>query len=153
MQDQPSAPDSDEFQEHRFRLLVDSVVDYAIFMLDPDGIVVTWSAAGERIMGYRAEEIVGKHFSRFYPSEAVERDWPQHELEVAARAGRYEEEGWRLRKDGSTFWASVVITALRGPGGELEGYAKVTRDLSDKRLREEALRQSEEQFRSLLESV
>ena len=153
MQDQPPAPDRDEFQEHRFRLLVDSVVDYAIFMLAPDGTVLTWNAGAERLKGYTAKEIIGRRFDLFYPPEAIAEGWPQHELEVAAEEGRYEEEGWRVRKDGSTFWASVVITALRGPGGELEGYAKVTRDLSDKRLREEALRQSEEQFRLLLESV
>ncbi len=153
MQDQPPAPDRDELQEHRFRLLVDSVVDYAIFMLAPDGTVLTWNAGAERLKGYTAAEIIGRRFDVFYPPEAVAVGWPQHELEVAAEEGRYEEEGWRVRKDGSTFWASVVITALRGPGGELEGYAKVTRDLSDKRLREEALRQSEEQFRLLLESV
>ena len=153
MQDQPPAPDSDEFHEHRFRLLVDSVVDYAIFMLGPDGTVLTWNAGAERLKGYAADEIIGRRFDLFYPPAAIAKGWPQHELEVAAEKGRYEEEGWRVRKDGSSFWASVVITALRGPGGGLEGYAKVTRDLSDKRLREEALRQSEEQFRSLLESV
>jgi PAS domain S-box-containing protein len=153
MQDPPPAPDTDEFQEHRFRLLVDSVVDYAIFMLDPDGTVLTWNAGAQRLKGYAAAEIIGRRFDLFYPPEAIAKGWPQHELEVAAEKGRYEEEGWRVRKDGSTFWASVVITALRGPGGGLEGYAKVTRDLSEKRLREETLRQSEEQFRLLLESV
>jgi len=148
-----SPPVDDEFQEHRFRLLVESVLDYAIFMLDPDGTVLTWNAGAERLKGYTAEEIIGRRFDIFYPPEAIAAHWPQHELEVAAETGRYEEEGWRVRKDGSTFWASVVITALRGPDGTLEGYAKVTRDLSDKRLREEALRQSEQQFRLLLESV
>jgi len=148
-----SPPVDDEFQEHRFRLLVESVLDYAIFMLDPDGTVLTWNAGAERLKGYTAKEIIGRRFDIFYPPEAIAAHWPQHELEVAAETGRYEEEGWRVRKDGSTFWASVVLTALRGPDGGLEGYAKVTRDLSDKRLREEALRQSEQQFRLLLESV
>ena len=148
-----SPPVDDEFQEHRFRLLVESVLDYAIFMLDPDGTVLTWNAGAERLKGYTAKEIIGRRFDIFYPPEAIAAHWPQHELEVAAETGRYEEEGWRVRKDGGTFWASVVLTALRGPDGGLEGYAKVTRDLSDKRLREEALRQSEQQFRLLLESV
>ncbi|MCE9660864.1 MAG: PAS domain S-box protein [Burkholderiales bacterium] len=140
-------------QDHRFRLLVESVVDYAIFMLDPAGTVLTWNIGAERLKGYSAEEIIGRPFTVFYPPEAVASGWPRHELEIAERNQRYEEEGWRVRKDGSTFWASVVITALRGPDGRLEGFAKVTRDLSEKRLREEALRQSEEQFRLLLESV
>ena len=146
-------PVDDEFQEHRFRLLVESVLDYAIFMLDPAGTVLTWNAGAQRLKGYSAEEIIGRRFDLFYPPEAIAKRWPEHELKVAAETGRYEEEGWRVRKDGSTFWASVVLTALRGPDGGLEGYAKVTRDLSDKRLREEALRQSEQQFRLLLESV
>ncbi len=146
-------PDRDDFDEHRFRLLVDSVVDYAIFMLDPHGTVLTWNGGAERLKGYTAAEIIGRRFDVFYLPEALAARWPQHELEVAAEKGRYEEEGWRVRKDGSTFWASVVITALRGPGGALEGYAKVTRDFTAKRRQEEALRQSEEQFRLLLESV
>ncbi len=134
------SPAKEDPQEHRFRLLVESVIDYAIFVLAPDGTVLTWNSGAERLKGYRAEEIIGRHFSVFYPPEAIARDWPRHELQVAAEMGRYEEEGWRVRKDGSTFWASVVITALRGPDGGLEDYAKVTRDLTDKRLREEALR-------------
>ena len=140
-------------QEHRFRQLVESVVDYAIFMLAPDGTVLTWNNGAERLKGYAAAEIIGRSFEVFYPPEAIARRWPKHELEVATATGRYEEEGWRLRKDGTRFWASVVITALRGADGGLEGFVKVTRDLTEKRLREEALRQSEEQFRLLLESV
>src|SRR5687768_3025565 len=99
--------------EERFRLLVEQVQDYAIFMLDPNGHITTWNAGAERIKGYRPEEIVGKHFSIFYPPEAVRARHPDHELELAMRDGRYAEEGWRLRKDGTRFWASVAITALR----------------------------------------
>src|SRR5687767_5674490 len=96
----------------RFRLLVDGIADYAIFMLDPDGRIVSWNTGGERIKGYRAEEIIGRHFSVFYTQEAIDRGHPDHELQVASAAGRFEEEGWRVRKDGSQFWANVVITAL-----------------------------------------
>ena len=148
-----SKPDEGGLPEHRFRLLVESVVDYAIFMLGPDGTVLSWNLGAERLKGYTAKEIIGQPFSVFYPPEAIASGWPQHELDTANRTGRYEEEGLRVRKDGSTFWASVVITALRGTDGTLEGFAKVTRDLSEKRLRDEALRQSEEQFRLMLESV
>ena len=146
-------PPEDHSQDHRFRLLVESVVDYAIFMLAPDGTILTWNSGAEKLKGYAPAEIIGRSFEIFYPPDAIARRWPQHELEVATAKGRYEEEGWRLRKDGTRFWASVTITALRGPDGRLEGFVKVTRDLTEKRLREEALRQSEEQFRLLLESV
>jgi PAS domain S-box-containing protein len=118
------------------RILVDQVKDYAIFMLDAHGNVRTWNRGAERIKGYRADEIVGQHFSRFYPEEDVRAGKPDRELAVAAAEGRIEDEGIRVRKDGSTFWASVVITALRGPDGELRGFAKVTRDITD-RLRAE----------------
>ncbi|MFL5620969.1 MAG: PAS domain-containing sensor histidine kinase [Gemmatimonadaceae bacterium] len=126
--------------EARFRLLVESVRDYAIFMLDPRGHVATWNTGAERIKGYRAEEIVGRHFSIFYPEEKVAEGFPQYELDVAAREGRFEDEGWRIRKDGSRFWADVVITALRNPAGELVGFAKVTRDLTERRAAEEQAR-------------
>jgi PAS domain S-box-containing protein len=139
--------------EERFRLLVDSVRDYAIFMLDPEGHVLTWNAGAERFKGYRAAEIVGSHFSRFYPPDALARGLPAHELEVAQRVGSFEDEGWRVRKDGSLFWANVVITAMRDATGALIGYAKVTRDLTQRRSHEEALRQSEERFRLLVEGV
>src|SRR5688572_17128982 len=98
--------------EDLFRLLVERVKDYAIFVLDPNGIVVSWNAGAENIKGYCAEEIIGHHFSRFYPAEAIRSGWPKTELEHAARDGRFEDEGWRVRKDGTRFWANVVITAL-----------------------------------------
>ena len=138
--------------EH-FRTLVDGVLDYAIFMLDPQGLVLTWNRGAERIKGYSAEEIIGQHFSKFYPSEAIQRRWPQRELESAAATGRVEEEGWRIRKDGTRFWANVVITPLRSKDGRLLGFAKVTRDLSLQREHEQALRRSEERFRLLVEGV
>ncbi len=139
--------------EERFRLLVESVRDYAIFMLDPDGYVLTWNAGAERFKGYRADEIVGSHFSRFYPPEALARGLPAHELETAAREGSFEDEGWRVRKDGSLFWANVVVTAMRDENGTLVGFSKVTRDLTQRRSHEEQLRQSEERFRLLVEGV
>ena len=137
----------------QLRQLVDGTADYAIFMLDPNGRVATWNRGAERLKGYSAQEIIGQHFSRFYPPEAIERRWPQHELEVALSVGRFEDEGWRLKQDGSKFWANVVITALRDASGELRGFSKVTRDLSGRRAAEEALRQSEERFRLIVESA
>ncbi|HEX2571429.1 MAG TPA: PAS domain S-box protein [Polyangia bacterium] len=139
--------------EDRFRLLVDSVKDYAIFLLDPEGRIVSWNAGAERIKGYRAEEIIGRHFSIFYPPELLEKNHPAHELWIASRDGRYREEQWRLRKDGTRFWADVTITALRDEQGHLCGFAKVTRDLTERREQEQALRQSEELFRLLLEGI
>lgn len=135
------------------RLLVESVDEYAIFALDPDGYILSWNAGAYRFKGYTADEVVGKHFSIFYPREKVEEGFPQFELKEAARVGRFEDEGWRIRKDGTRFWANVVITALRDPAGHLVGYAKVTRDLTDRRLAEEALRESEERFRLMVQSV
>ena len=123
--------------EERFTLLVQSVKDYAIFMLDPDGHVATWNEGAQRIKGYTADEIVGRHFSTFYQEEAVASQFPQYELEVASREGRFEDEGWRVRKDGTLFWANVVITALRNEAGELVGFAKVTRDLTERRKSQE----------------
>jgi PAS domain S-box-containing protein len=126
--------------EERFRLLVASVRDYAIFMLDPDGRVATWNLGAERLKGWREKEIVGKHFSIFYPADDIAARKPDVELEVAARVGRLEDEGWRIRKDGTRFWANVVITALFDDEGRLRGYAKVTRDFSDRRAAEETAR-------------
>jgi PAS domain S-box-containing protein len=128
--------------EERFRLLVEGVKDYAIFMLDSYGYITTWNEGARRIKGYEAEEIVGEHFSIFYTDEDVERAHPDEELRVAATEGSYEEEGFRVRKDGSTFWASVLITALRDEEGHLRGFAKVTRDIT-------ARHESEEQERLL----
>ena len=136
-----------------FRLLVESVRDYAIFLLNPDGIIVSWNAGAERIKGYAAGEVVGRHFSIFYTDEALARGWPAEELRRACRDGRLEDEGWRLRKDGSCFWANVIITPIRGPAGDLLGYSKVTRDLTERREHEERLRRSEESLRSLVEGV
>ncbi|MGE0449312.1 MAG: ATP-binding protein [Vicinamibacterales bacterium] len=122
-----------------FRLLVDSTTDYAIFMLDPAGCVASWNAGAERIKGYRANEIIGRHFSTFYKQDAIDRGWPAYELAEAGRVGRFEDEGWRVRKDGSQFWANVIITALRGPDGSLRGFAKVTRDLTLRKQHEERI--------------
>jgi PAS domain S-box-containing protein len=124
-------------ESEAFRLLVASVTDYAIFMLDPRGVVATWNAGAEKIKGYRADEIVGQHFSRFYPRECVASGKCEYELEMASAQGRFEDEGWRCRKDGSLFWANVVITALRDERGTLVGFAKLTRDLTDRRRAEE----------------
>lgn len=134
-------PRSETQPEERFRLLVESVRDYAIFILDAGGHVSTWNAGAERIKGYLAEEIIGKHFSTFYPPEDVAAGKCENELAVAAEVGRFEDEGWRVRKDGSQFWANVIITALRDPGsGVLVGFAKVTRDLTERREAEANLR-------------
>jgi PAS domain S-box-containing protein len=124
-------------EAHRFQLLVESVKDYAIFMLDTAGRVATWNTGAERIKGYQSAEIVGKHFSAFYPREDVAAGKCEEELAIASDQGRFEEEGWRIRKDGTRFWASVTITALRDPNGTLVGYAKVTRDLTERRRAEE----------------
>ena len=134
-------------------LLIDSVRDYAIFALDPEGFVLSWNPGAQRFKGYEPWEIIGKHFSIFYPRELVEEGFPDYELRVAAEIGRFEDEGWRIRKDGTRFWANVVITALRDRDGTLRGFGKVTRDLTARREADEALRESEERFRLLVEGV
>ncbi len=136
-----------------YRLLVESVQDYAIFALDADGYILSWNPGAQRFKGYTADEVLGKHFSIFYPRELVAEGYPEFELRMAANTGRYEDEGWRIRKDGSRFWANVVITALRNENGELTGFAKITRDLTERREAEEALRESEERFRLIVEGV
>lgn len=142
------------YTEDHFHLLVESVRDYAIFMLDREGRVMTWNEGARRTKGYEAPEIIGTHFSRFYTAGDIASGKPQKELEVAIAEGRVEDEGWRVRKDGSVFWANVVITALRDRvTGELCGFAKVTRDLTERKNVEERLRRSEEQFRLLVENV
>jgi PAS domain S-box-containing protein len=136
-----------------FQLMADSVRDYAIFLLDPQGYILTWNPGAQRAKLYTAEEIIGRHFSIFYTATDMERKWPALELQRATMEGGFEDEGWRVRKDGTRFWASVVITALRDEGGKLLGFSKITRDLSQRRDQEETLRRSEERFRLLIEGV
>jgi len=140
-------------REEHFSELVAGLRDYAIFLLDPSGFVLTWNAGAERMKGYRADEIIGQHFSRFYPQESLSTGWPAHELEVARVTGRFEDEGWRVRKDGTRFWANVVITTLLEDSGEVRGFLKITRDVTDRMQSEEKLRLSEERFRLLVEGV
>ena len=139
--------------EERFRLLVEGAEDYAIFTLDPQGNITSWNLGAERIKGYRAEEIIGKYFSCFYPPERVEAGQPDRELEAATAKGRFEDEGWRLRKDGSKFWANVIITALRDETGRLKGFSKITRDRTEDMRRESQIRESELRFRRLFETA
>jgi PAS domain S-box-containing protein len=136
-----------------FRYLVQGVKEYAIFLLDPKGIVTTWNAGAENIKGYASEEIIGQHFSKFYLPEAVKNGWPMRELQIAEKVGRFADEGWRVKKDGSSFWASVSISAVRDNDGKLLGFAKVTRDLSDRRHAEERIQELNKQLRHRIEQL
>ena len=136
-----------------YKLMADRVLDYAIFLLDLEGKVCSWNAGAEAIKQYSAREIIGRHFSVFYTPADIARDWPNQELKRAMMEGRFEDEGWRVKKDGSRFWANVVITALRDDRGVLQAYSKITRDLTERKKHEEHLRQSEERFRLLVEGV
>ncbi|MGR9133279.1 PAS domain S-box protein [Rhizobium leguminosarum] len=140
-------------EEGRFRLLVDAITDYAIYMLSPEGIITSWNAGAQRFKGYKPSEILGEHFSRFYLEEDRAAGIPARALATAAEHGRFEGEGWRQRKDGTRFWAHVIIDPIRRPSGELIGYAKITRDLTERRAAEQTIRQSEEQFRRLVQGV
>ena len=140
-------------ENDRYRLLVDAITDYAIYMLDPDGIVTNWNAGAQRFKGYTAEEIVGQHFSRFYSPEDRSDGLPARALAIARTEGKFEQEGWRIRKDGERFWAHVVIDPIWAKDGALIGFAKITRDLTERQAAAESLRQSEEQFRLLVQSV
>src|SRR4051812_5284483 len=137
----------------RLQLLIDAVVDYAIYMLDLEGRVVSWNSGGVRLKGYSAKEIIGQRFDRFYTDEDRAAGIPEHALKTARETGRFHAEGWRVRKDGSRFWASVVIDPIRTEAGELLGYAKVTRDITDRQMAQQKLLDSERQYRQLVEAV
>jgi PAS domain S-box-containing protein len=151
--DGPSRFSVSESEDRRYRLLVEAVTDYAIYMLDPTGIVTSWNAGAQRFKGYEAHEIIGQHFSRFYTNEDRNTGLPMRALEIARRTGKFESEGWRVRKDGSQFWAYVVIDPIKSPSGETIGYAKITRDLTERKKAEETLKKSEQQFRLLVQGV
>ncbi len=140
-------------EDGRLRLLIDAVIDYAIYMLDPEGIITSWNAGARRFKGYEEAEILGQHFSRFYTDEDRLVGLPQRALDTAIHEGRFEGEGWRVRKDGTHFWCHVVIDPIFAATGELLGFAKITRDLTDRKMAEETLKQSEQQFRLLVQSV
>ena len=137
----------------RYKLLVDSITDYAVYMLDPNGFITSWNAGAERFKGYLPDEIIGQHFSRFYTGAEQETGMPQKALDTAAKEGRFETEGWRVRKDGSRFWTHVIIDPIRSPDGNLIGFAKVTRDLTERKFAESALKRSEAQFKLLVQGV
>ena len=139
--------------EDRYRLLIDSITDYAIYMLDPSGIVTSWNPGARRFKGYEGREIIGKHFSTFYTPEDREAGLPAKALSIARTEKRFEGEGWRLRKDGTRIWVNVVIDPIIDSNGALIGYAKVTRDLTERKQSENLLLKSEEQFRLLVQSV
>jgi PAS domain S-box-containing protein len=142
----PNTTDHDALREHRFETLVNAVVDYAIYMIDADGAIVTWNAGARRFKGYEADEIIGRPYATFFLPEDLEAGLPGRILATAAREGRFEGEGWRLRKDGTRFWAHAVVDAIRDESGALIGYAKITRDLTERRQAEEALKRAEEEL-------
>jgi PAS domain S-box-containing protein len=144
---------SETLSEQRLRSLIEGVMDYAILQLDRQGLVASWTAFAERTKGYRAEEILGKSFACFYTPEDVERGHPDEVLRIAAEVGHFEEDGWRVRQDGSRFWASVMITALRDEAGQVTGFSKMTRDITERKRDEEKVRESEQKFRAVLESA
>src|SRR6202163_3161938 len=151
---EPILPVTDSMSDDtRYRLLIEAINDYAIYMLDPTGIVTSWNPGAQRFKGYASSEIIGQHFSRFYTEEDQKRGIPALALETALREGKFESEGWRVRNDGSRFWAYVVIDPIRTAAGELVGFAKITRDLNERRAAEEALKKSQEQFRLLVQGV
>jgi PAS domain S-box-containing protein len=137
----------------RYRMLIEAITDYAIYLLDPEGLVASWNPGARRFKGYEESEILGEHFSRFYTEADREAGLPARAIEIAAREGKFEGEGWRCRKDGTRFWAYVVIDVIRDASGNLLGFAKITRDLTERKFAEEALRKSEEQFRLLVHGV
>ena len=139
--------------EERYRTLVNAITDYAIYMLDPSGTIISWNAGAAALKGYTEDEIIGQHFSRFYTPEDRQSGLPELALKTAAEEGRFEKEGWRVRKDGSRFWANVVVDPIRDKAGNLTGFAKITRDLSERKATEERARKAEEQFRLLVEGV
>jgi PAS domain S-box-containing protein len=139
--------------EEKYRLMVEGVKDYAIFMLSKEGNIISWNEGAKKTKGYSADEIIGKHFSTFYTSEDLESKKPERELKIAIATGKYEEEGWRVKKNGSVFWANIVITALFNEANQLIGFSKVTRDLSERKENEESIRQSEERYRLLVQQV
>ncbi len=141
-EEQPFGPGSEDL----LRLLVENLTDYGIVLLDTNGRVLSWNPAAQRLKGWTSDEIVGQSFTRFYPPEDVEHGKPQRELEVAAAEGRFEDEGWRVRKDGSRFWANVIITSLRGPDGTLRAFGKVTRDLSERKQAEDRIRRQAQEI-------
>jgi PAS domain S-box-containing protein len=140
-------------QTDLFRLLVQGIKDYAIFVLDPEGNILTWNPGAQAMKGYAREEIVGKHFSKFYLPESVQSGWPERELKLAQKEGRFADEGWRVRKDGTSFWASVMITPLYSPEGELSGFAKVTQDMTERRQAEERVQALNRELRQRLSQL
>jgi PAS domain S-box-containing protein len=151
--DGPQRYEAAQPDEGRYRLLVDAITDYAIYMLDLDGRVTNWNSGAQRFKGYLPGEIIGQHFSRFYTEEDRAAGLPERALRTAETEGKFETYGWRVRKDGTRFWAHVIMDPVRDPTGELVGYAKITRDLTERAAAEETLRRSEEQFKLLVQSV